>query len=161
MRKMVLNRGEHPPLFARGNLMPVFLVTALFLFWGVPMNMNDVLIKQFMKSFEITRFKAGLVQSAFFLAYFLLAVPSSFILRRYGFKAGLVVGMFLYSAGAFLFWPAALAQQYGFFLFALFVIAAGSCFLETGSNSFIALLGDPQIRSGGSISLKPFSPSAR
>ena len=124
--------------------MPVFLVTALFLFWGVPMNMNDVLIKQFMKSFEITRFKAGLVQSAFFLAYFLLAVPSSFILRRYGFKAGLVVGMFLYSAGAFLFWPAALARQYGFFLFALFIIAGGSCFLETGSNSFIALLGDPQ-----------------
>jgi len=82
IRKMARNGGEHSPLFAPGNLMPVFLVTALFLFWGVPMNMNDVLIKQFMKTFEITRLQAGLVQSAFFLAYFLLAVPSSFILAK-------------------------------------------------------------------------------
>ena len=135
---------QHPPLFAAGNLAPVFLVTALFLFWGIPRNMNDILIKQFMKSFEITRFKAGLIQSAFFTGYFALAVPASLIMRRYGYKTGLVIGLFLYSAGTFLFWPAALNRQYGFFLFALFVIASGSCFLETGANSFIALLGDPR-----------------
>jgi FHS family L-fucose permease-like MFS transporter len=131
-------------MFAPGSLLPVFLVTALFLFWGIPSNMNDILIKQFMKSFEITRFKAGLIQSAFFMGYFLLAVPAALVMRKFGYKAGLVIGLFLYSAGTFLFWPAAIVRQYGFFLFALFVIASGAAFLETGANSFIALLGDPR-----------------
>jgi FHS family L-fucose permease-like MFS transporter len=97
-----------------------------------------------MKSFEITRFKAGLIQSAFFMGYFLLAVPAALVMRRFGYKTGLVIGLFLYSAGTFLFWPAALVRQYGFFLFALFVIASGTCFLETGANPFIALLGNPR-----------------
>jgi len=108
------------------------------------MNMNDILIKQFMKSFEITRFKAGLIQSAFYMGYFVLAVPAALVMRRFGYKTGLVIGLFLYSAGTFLFYPAALVRQYGFFLFALFVIASGASFLETGANSFIALLGDPR-----------------
>src|SRR5271157_475288 len=138
------NSGQHPPLFSAGNTLPFFLVTALFLFWGIPSNMNDILIKQFMKSFEITRFKAGLIQSAFYMGYFVLAVPAALVMRRFGYKTGLVIGLFLYSAGTFLFYPAALVQQYGFFLFALFVIASGASFLETGANSFIALLGDPR-----------------
>jgi FHS family L-fucose permease-like MFS transporter len=131
-------------MFAAGNMLPFFLVTALFLFWGIPSNMNDILIKQFMKSFEITRFKAGLIQSAFYMGYFFLAVPAALVMKRFGYKTGLVIGLFLYSAGTFLFWPAALGRQYGFFLFALFVIASGASFLETGANSFIALLGDPR-----------------
>ena len=135
---------ESPRLFAAGNVVPFILVTALFLFWGVPSNMNDILIKQFMKSFEITRFRAGLIQSAFYMGYFLLAVPSALVMRKYGYKTGLVIGLLLYSAGTFLFWPAAYAQKYGYFLFALFVIASGAAFLETGANSFIALLGDPR-----------------
>ena len=90
-------------------MLPFFLVTALFLFWGIPSNMNDILIKQFMKSFEMTRFKAGLIQSAFYMGYFLLAIPAALVMRRYGYKTGLVIGLFLYSAGTFLFWPAAMA----------------------------------------------------
>jgi MFS transporter, FHS family, L-fucose permease len=133
---------QAPALFAAGNVLPFFLVTALFLFWGIPSNLNDILIKQFMKSFEITRFQAGLIQSAFYLGYFALAVPAALVMKRFGYKTGLVIGLFLYSAGTFLFWPAALGGQYGFFLLALFVIASGSSFLETGANSFIALLGD-------------------
>ena len=135
---------QQPPMFAPGNMLPFFLVTALFLFWGIPSNMNDILIKQFMKSFEITRFKAGLIQSAYYIGYFVLAVPAALVMRRFGYKPGLVMGLFLYSAGTFLFWPAALSQRYGFFLLALFVIASGASFLETGANSFIALLGDPR-----------------
>jgi len=136
--------NQAPPLFSAGNMLPFFLVTALFLFWGIPSNMNDILIKQFMKSFEITRFKAGLIQSAFYMGYFLLAVPAALVMKRFGYKTGLVIGLFLYSAGTFLFYPAALNQRYAFFLFALFVIASGASFLETGANSFIALLGDPR-----------------
>jgi MFS transporter, FHS family, L-fucose permease len=138
------NSDQHPPLFTPGKVLPFFLVTALFLFWGIPSNLNDILIKQFMKSFELTRFKAGLIQSAFYMGYFLLAVPAALVMRRFGYKTGLVIGLFLYSAGTFLFLPAALVRQYGFFLFALFVIASGASFLETGANSFIALLGDPR-----------------
>ena len=104
------NSDQHPPLFAAGNMLPFFLVTALFLFWGIPSNMNDILIKQFMKSFEITRFKAGLIQSAFYMGYFVLAVPAALVMRKFGYKTGLVIGLFLYSAGTFLFWPAALSQ---------------------------------------------------
>ncbi len=131
-------------LFSPGNTLPFVLVTALFLLWGIPNNLNDILIKQFMKSFEITRFKAGLIQSAFYMGYFLLSMPAGFLMRKYGYKAGLVTGLFLFSTGTFLFWPAAHVRQFGFFLLALFVIASGLAFLETGANPFIATLGDPR-----------------
>src|SRR5208337_3692489 len=125
-------KPDHAPrLFSAGNTLPFVLVTALFLLWGIPSNMNDVLIKQFMKSFEMTRLKAGLIQSAFYMGYFLLSMPAALVMRRYGYKAGLVTGLFLYSAGTFLFWPAANVRAYTFFLFALFVIASGAAFLET------------------------------
>ena len=124
--------------------MPFVLVTALFLFWGIPSNMNDILIKQFMKSFEITRFKAGLIQSAYYMGYFLLSMPAALIMRKYSYKTGLVIGLLLYATGTFLFWPAAIVRQYSFFLFALFVVASGAAFLETGANPFIAVLGDPR-----------------
>jgi FHS family L-fucose permease-like MFS transporter len=138
------NAKDEPRLFSPGNALPFILVTALFLFWGIPSNMNDILIKQFMKSFEITRLKAGLIQSAYYMGYFLLSIPAALIMRRYSYKTGLVIGLLLYSAGTFLFWPAAVVRQYGFFLFALFVVASGAAFLETGANPFIAALGDPR-----------------
>ena len=130
-------------LFPAHQLVPFILVTVLFFLWGIPNNLNDVLIRHFMKSFSITRFEAGLVQSAFYMGYFLLAMPAAFIMRRAGYKSGFVIGLVLFGAGAFLFWPAALAGSYAYFLFALFVIASGLSFLETASNPFIAQLGDP------------------
>ncbi|HSU31553.1 MAG TPA: L-fucose:H+ symporter permease [Bryobacteraceae bacterium] len=147
---MSVGRGGSPTselqkhkMFSRENLVALVLVTALFFLWGIPNNLNDVLIRQFMKSFAITRFEAGLVQSAFYLGYFVLSMPAALLMRRFGYKTGLVTGLFLYAAGAFLFWPAALSQSYGFFLVGLFVIASGLAFLETGANPFIAQLGDP------------------
>ena len=130
-------------LFPVGQLLPFVLVTALFFLWGIPNNLNDVLIRQFMKSFAINRLEAGLVQSAFYLGYFVLAMPAALIMRRSGYKTGFVTGLLLYAAGCFLFWPAALAGKYIFFLISLFVIASGLSFLETASNPFIAQLGDP------------------
>lgn len=135
---------EKHKIFDKSFALPFFLVTALFFFWGIPNNLNDILIKQFMKSFELNRFEAGLVQSAFYLGYFLLSMPAAFIMRRFSYKAGLVTGLFLFSIGTFLFYPAALSGTYGFFLVALFVIACGLAFLETGANPFIAVLGDSQ-----------------
>ena len=131
-------------LFPAGQIVPFILVTTLFFLWGIPNNLNDVLIRQFMKSFAISRFQAGLVQSAFYMGYFVLAIPAALLMRRVGYKPGFVVGLILYGTGACLFWPAAVAGSYGFFLFALFVIASGLSFLETASNPFIAQLGDQE-----------------
>jgi FHS family L-fucose permease-like MFS transporter len=129
-------------LFPAQYVMPFLLVTGLFFLWGIPNNLNDVLIRQFMKSFEITRFQAGLVQSAFYTGYFLFSVPAAFVMRRHGYKTGLITGLLLYSAGTFLFYPAAMARSYTLFLLALFVIASGLGFLETGANPLIAQMGD-------------------
>src|SRR5581483_3760877 len=135
---------KNAAMFPAGQLTPFILVTVLFFLWGIPNNLNDVLIRQFMKSFAISRFQAGLVQSAFYMGYFLLAMPAALLMRRLGYKAGFVIGLLLFGAGTFLFWPAAIVGRYGFFLFALFVIASGLSFLETASNPFIAQLGDPR-----------------
>jgi FHS family L-fucose permease-like MFS transporter len=122
-------------------LLPIALVTGLFFLWGIPNNLNDILIRQFMKSFAITRLEAGLVQSAFYMGYVLLALPSALYMRKMGYKAGFILGLLLFATGTFLFWPAALAGRYAFFLGALFVMASGLAFLETASNTFIALAG--------------------
>jgi MFS transporter, FHS family, L-fucose permease len=142
----LLSEGEKTSaaLFPSGQLLPFILVTALFFLWGIPNNLNDVLIRQFMKSFAISRFEAGLVQSAFYMGYFLLAMPAALLMRRFGYKVGFVIGLLLFGVGTFLFWPAAMVGRYGFFLFALFVIASGLSFLETAANPFIAQLGDPE-----------------
>jgi FHS family L-fucose permease-like MFS transporter len=122
-------------------MVPFILVTALFFLWGIPNNLNDILIRQFMKSFEINRLEAGLVQSAFYLGYFLLAMPAGQLMRKAGYKTGILIGLCLYGTGCILFWPAALVSRYWFFLMALFVIASGLAFLETAASSFIVQVG--------------------
>ena len=139
-----MNISKSSKLITPGYTLTFILVTSLFFLWALPNNLNDILIPQFMKSFELSRFEAGLVQSAFYLGYFVFALPAALIMDRFGYKAGLLSGLLIFAAGCFLFWPAALAGKFGFFLGALFVIAAGLAFLETGSNSFISILGDPE-----------------
>jgi len=133
--------STHAPLVPAGRFLPFFLVTALFFLWAIPNNLNDILIRQFMKSFEINRLQAGLVQSAFYMGYFLIALPAGELMRKWGYKAGILIGLGLYGAGCILFWPAALVGQYWFFLTALFVIACGLSFLETASSPFIVQIG--------------------
>jgi FHS family L-fucose permease-like MFS transporter len=137
-------QDDSTPLFPRHGMTAFLLVTGLFFLWGIPNNLNDVLIRQFMKSFEISRLQAGLVQSAFYTGYFLFSVPAAMVMRRFGYKSGLLTGLLLYSLGTFLFYPAAEARSYNLFLLALFVIASGLGFLETGSNPLIAQMGDPE-----------------
>jgi FHS family L-fucose permease-like MFS transporter len=132
------------PLIPANCAMAFFLVTGLFLLWGIANNLNDVLIRQFMKSFELQRLQAGLVQSAFYIGYFSFSVPAAMMMQRRGYKFGLVAGLLLYGTGTFLFWPAAYVGSYYLFLLALFVIASGLAFLETGANPLVAQLGDPE-----------------
>jgi len=125
----------------RKYLLVFGLVISLFFLWGVANNLNDILIRQFKKAFELSDFQSGLVQSAFYLGYFVFAIPAALFMRRFGYKGGIVLGLSLYAAGAFLFYPAAGARSYTFFLLALFVIASGLSFLETSANPFVTVLG--------------------
>ena len=128
----------------RSMLWPLILITSLFFLWGMANNLNDILIQQFRKAFTLTDLQSGLVQSAFYMGYFVLALPAGLVSRRFGYKAGVVVGLVLYAIGALLFYPAAQAQTYEMFLLALFVIASGLAFLETSANPLITVLGDPE-----------------
>jgi len=130
-----------PASLTRTALAPLVLIVSLFFLWGMANNLNDILIKQFKKAFELTDLQAGLVQSAFYLGYFLFAIPAAMFMRRYSYKAAVVLGLLLYAVGAFLFYPAAQVHTYWLFLLALFVIASGLAFLETTANPLVTVLG--------------------
>jgi len=117
------------------------LIVGLFLMWGIANSLNDVLVAQFRKAFELDDFQSGLVQSAFYIGYFSFSIPASLFMSRFGYRAAIILGLTLYAAGAFLFYPAAELQRYGFFLAALFVIASGLAFLETSANPLMTVLG--------------------
>ncbi len=125
-------------------MLAIFLIVSLFFLWGVANNLNDILIKQFKKAFTLADWQTGLVQTAFYIGYFVFAIPAALFMRRAGYKAGVVVGLLLYGLGALLFYPAAEYTRYGFFLFALFVIASGLAFLETAANPLMLVLGSPE-----------------
>ena len=128
-------------VFPVGHIFPFVLVTILFFIWGMSNNLTDILVQQFKKSFELSPLQAQLVQTAVFLGYACMALPAAFFMRRWGYKAGIVTGLCIFSAGTFLFWPAAVIGQYAPFLAALFVVGCGSATLETAANPFIAQFG--------------------
>lgn len=125
-------------------LAPLILIVTLFFLWGVANNLNDVLIPHFRKAFFLSDFQSSLVQSAFYLGYFFLALPAGWTIQRYGYKVTVLVGLLAFGLGALLFYPAAELLAYGLFLAALFIIAAGLAFLETSANPLITVLGDPR-----------------
>lgn len=120
------------------------LIVGLFLMWGIANSLNDVLVAQFRKAFRLGDFESGLVQSAFYFGYFVFAIPASLFMRRYGYRAAVILGLLLYATGALLFYPAAEQVQYVYFLGALFVIASGLAFLETSANPLITVMGPPE-----------------
>lgn len=124
-------------------LWPLILITSLFFLWALAHNLNDILIKQFQKALDLNRGQAGFIQFAFYLGYFIMAIPAGLIMKKFGYKKGIITGLLLYALGALLFYPAAEIRLYGFFLFALFIIASGLTFLETAANPYVTKLGDP------------------
>ncbi len=130
----------HAPLIPAGRLLPFLVVTPLFFLWAIPNNLTDILIRQFIKSFQINQSSAAQLQ-VIFVGYFLMAIPAGQMMRRFGYKAGLITGLVLMGTGCWLFYPAAHAGVYSFFLLAQFVIGCGLSCLETGANPFIAQLG--------------------
>jgi FHS family L-fucose permease-like MFS transporter len=117
------------------------LVLVLFFLWGMSNNLTDILVQQFRKSFELSRFSAQLVSTANFTGYFCMAIPAALVMRRWGYKVGMVTGLCLFGSGMVLFWPAAVSGKYVPFLVALFAVGCGASILETASNPFMAQFG--------------------
>ena len=125
------------------TIAPFILVSLLFLLWGVANNMNDTLLAAFKRIMSMSDLQTSLVQFAFFGAYFCFAIPAAIFISRHTYKAGILLGLAFYALGTILFYPAGQAGSYGFFLFAIYVMAGGCAILETTANPFILTMGPP------------------
>ena len=121
---------------------PLILVTSLFFLWGLAYGLLDVLNKHFQETLEITKQRSTLLQAAYFGAYFIMALPAGHLIKRWGYKNGIITGLVLYALGAFLFFPSASMESFFLFLMSLLVLASGLAFLETAANPYITVLGD-------------------
>jgi len=124
------------------NQVAIILVTSLFFIWGFALNLNPILIPHLKKACQLTDLQSSYVDSASYLAYFLLAIPAGQFMRRFGYKGGILLGLLLVAGGAFLLYPASAVRSYAFILLALFILFSGSAFLETAANPYITVLGD-------------------
>jgi FHS family L-fucose permease-like MFS transporter len=129
------------PFLYDGMLIPFVLLVTCFAAWGIAANMTDPLVGVFRNVFSMTTVQSTLVQSAYYGAYFLLAIPAAFINSRFSYKVGVLVGLALAAVGGSLFIPAANVMTYGLFLAALFTLAAGLSILETSANPFVLSMG--------------------
>ena len=120
------------------------LVTTLFFMWGLSYGLVDVLNKHFQEALQISKAQSGLIQAAYFGAYFVIALPAGIFISKRGYKSGIIMGLSLYALGALLFVPASIVMNFYFFLFALFVLALGLGFLETSANPYSSALGNPE-----------------
>lgn len=125
----------------RKRLTALILVSLLFLLWGVANNMNDTLLAAFKRIMSMSDLQTSLVQFSFYGAYFCFALPAAIFISRHTYKAGILLGLAFYAAGCMLFYPAAATASYGFFLFAIYVMAGGCAILETTANPYILSMG--------------------
>ena len=135
------NGSRSVPITERRFLVPFILITSLFFLWAFGVNLNDILIPHLKKAFGLTDFQSSFIQVAFFGGYCLAAFPAGRVMEKIGYKKGILAGLFLCAGGAALFLPASSSRAYGFFLFALFVMACGQSFLEVAANPYVTILG--------------------
>ncbi|HET6256582.1 MAG TPA: L-fucose:H+ symporter permease [Puia sp.] len=125
-------------------LVPFILVCTLFFLWAFLHNINGILIPHLKKVCRLSDTQSSFIDFAVYLGYFVFALPAGLFLHRYGYKKGILCGLFLFAAGALLFLPAADGRNYALFLVALFVAASGATFLETVANPYAANMGSPE-----------------
>ena len=122
-------------------LIPFILVTSLFLLWGFAHGLLDVLNKHFQNILHVSKSQSGFVQFSLYIGYLIMAIPAGLIMKRFGYKFGIILGLGLFALGAFLFYPAATFGTFIPFLMALFVMACGLATLETAANPYSTVLG--------------------
>jgi len=119
------------------------LIFSLFFIWAISSNLLPTMIRQLMKTFELSAFEASLTEASYWMAYFIFPIPIAMFLYRYSYKAGIILGLLIAALGGLLFFPAAAIQEYWAYLGIFFIIATGMCFLETAANPYVTVLGDP------------------
>jgi FHS family L-fucose permease-like MFS transporter len=129
------------PIVSKKVIVPFILVTTLFALWGFANDITNPMVSAFKKILELNNAQASWVQAAFYGGYFTMALPAAFVVKKYSYKVGILVGLALYATGALLFYPAAAMENYFFFLAALYILTFGLAFLETTANPFIMSMG--------------------
>ena len=125
----------------RSTVIAVIIIGAMFFIFGLVSWVNAILIPYFKIACELTHFESYFVAFAFYIAYLVMSVPSAFLLKRVGYKKGMMVGFFFMAAGALIFVPAALTRTYGIFLTGLFTIGTGLAILQSAANPYITIVG--------------------
>ena len=130
------------------HYLPALIVlTSLFFMWGLITSLNDILIPHLKAAFSLNYVEAMLIQFCFFGAYFVMSLPSGYLVERAGYKRGIIIGLSTAGVGCLLFYPAAGTHSYVFFLGALFVLASGITLLQVAANPYVAILGPPRTAS--------------
>ena len=128
----------------RNYILPFILVTVCFALWGFANDVTNPMVKAFSKIFRMSVTDGALVQMAFYGGYFAMALPAALFIRKYSYKAGLLMGLGLYAVGALMFIPAKAVGSYYPFLIAYFILTCGLSFLETSANPYILSMGTPE-----------------
>lgn len=126
------------------NTLALSLIFSLFFIWAISSNLLPTMIRQLMKTFELSAFQASLTEASYWIAYFVFPIPIAMFMKKYSYKAGVILGLLIAAFGGLLFFPAAAMQQYGAYLAIFFIIATGMCFLETAANPYVTVLGNPE-----------------
>lgn len=138
---MNITEKQKIPIVSKAVLVPFILVTSLFALWGFANDITNPMVSAFKKILELNNAQASWVQAAFYGGYFTMALPAAFVVKKYSYKVGIIVGLALYATGALLFYPAAAMENYFFFLAALYILTFGLAFLETTANPYIMSMG--------------------
>ena len=123
---------------------PFIIITSLFFLWGLANNMTDTLLAAFKKIKSMSDFQTSWIQIAFYGSYFCLALPAALFIKRFTYKAGVLLGLGIFIVGAVMFYPASLTGVYGHYLIAIFILAGGLSILETTANPYITIMGSPE-----------------
>ncbi len=129
------------------KLLPLILVTSLFFLWALTSNLIPTLIPHLKKACRLTDFQSAFIDSAYWIAYFVIALPAGLVMKKLGYKKAIIIGLLIAATGAFLFYPAAEQRTFAFFLLALFIVASGMAFLETAANPYMTILGSAETAS--------------
>ena len=141
----MIDKIKNIPVVRKDLLFPFIIITSIFALWGIANDLTNPMVSAFQKVMpELSNVQASLVQFAFYFGYFFMAIPAALFIRKYSYKSGILLGLILYAIGTFLFYPAAIYEEYNYFLISLWVITCGLAFLETTSNPLILSLGDKE-----------------
>lgn len=127
----------------KNSALPLALIFSLFFLWAISSNLLPTMIRQLMKTCELSTFQASFTETAYWLAYFIFPIPIAMFMKKYSYKSGIILGLMLAAFGGLLFFPAAIIKEYWAYLTIFFIIATGMCFLETAANPYVTALGNP------------------